>query len=166
MNFRGTTLSIQLGWATLFGSSLAPHQPPEKQVRLPENDGLAERMRRRNVEFELRYGNHRHTMKALETLTGAAAIVGTVAASIPAIVRSFSGLGTDSEIPIVSSPPFDWSLVQVPHFFVVLASQVNRKSCCSWWSPWRFIPTSHCPARITATAAALSASSTRGTCRS
>ena len=58
-----------------------------------------------------------------------------------------------------------WSLVQAPHFFGVLAFQVNRKSYCSWWSPWRFIPTSHCSARITASAAAPSASSTRGTCR-
>ena len=28
-------------------------------------------MRRRNVEFELRYGDHRHSMRALESLTGA-----------------------------------------------------------------------------------------------
>lgn len=27
-------------------------------------------MRLRNVEFELRYGDHRHTMRALESLTG------------------------------------------------------------------------------------------------
>eukprot|EP00913_Durusdinium_trenchii_P011395 g10703.t1 len=40
------------------------------KARLPENDGMAERMRRRNVEFELRYGDHRHSMRALESLTG------------------------------------------------------------------------------------------------
>lgn len=80
----------------------------QAQVRLPENDGLAERMRRRNVEFELRYGNHRHTMKALETLTGAGPFVvkpPTFAASIPPIFQSFRGLGTDSEIPMVGSTP-------------------------------------------------------------
>lgn len=45
--------------------------PCNVQARLPENDGMAERMRRRNVEFELRYGDHRHSMRALESLTGA-----------------------------------------------------------------------------------------------
>ena len=75
VNFR-TTFSIQIGWATLFRSTWdSPSDTRKKQVRLPENDGLAERMRRRNVEFEMRYGNHRHTMKALETLTGAAYVL-------------------------------------------------------------------------------------------
>ncbi|CAE7239959.1 Dhx34 [Symbiodinium sp. CCMP2592] len=39
------------------------------KVRLPQNDSLAEKMRRRNIEFELRYGSHRHTTKALESLS-------------------------------------------------------------------------------------------------
>ncbi|CAJ1329850.1 unnamed protein product, partial [Effrenium voratum] len=45
-------------------------KPKPAKVRLPQKDGLVERMRRRNIEFELRYGSHRHTQKALETLTG------------------------------------------------------------------------------------------------
>lgn len=39
------------------------------KVRPPKDDGLAERMRRRNLEFELRYGSHSHTTKALEPLS-------------------------------------------------------------------------------------------------
>eukprot|EP00929_Paragymnodinium_shiwhaense_P114662 TRINITY_DN8312_c0_g2_i2.p1 TRINITY_DN8312_c0_g2~~TRINITY_DN8312_c0_g2_i2.p1 ORF type:complete len:840 (+),score=203.45 TRINITY_DN8312_c0_g2_i2:1686-4205(+) len=41
----------------------------KKQVRLPKNDGLSARMRRRNIEFELRYGSHAHTARALEAVS-------------------------------------------------------------------------------------------------
>lgn len=40
-----------------------------RRVKLPRNDGLPQRMRKRNIEFELKYGSHTHTLQALEDLT-------------------------------------------------------------------------------------------------
>eukprot|EP00403_Amphidinium_massartii_P048232 CAMPEP_0178463930 /NCGR_PEP_ID=MMETSP0689_2-20121128/50585_1 /TAXON_ID=160604 /ORGANISM="Amphidinium massartii, Strain CS-259" /LENGTH=1200 /DNA_ID=CAMNT_0020090825 /DNA_START=30 /DNA_END=3630 /DNA_ORIENTATION=- len=47
-----------------------PKKQATRNVRLPKNDGLAERMRLRNVEFELRYASHIQTASAMERLSG------------------------------------------------------------------------------------------------
>lgn len=48
----------------------APKKKPRTKPQAPENDELVERLRRRNLEFELRYGSHGHTTRALEHLGG------------------------------------------------------------------------------------------------